>query len=360
MARICILYTGGTIGMVAGPNGVRRPPEDPSDFLKIAPQVGQIASFDFLPLLNKDSIDMVVSDWVAIATAIYERRGRGYDGFVVVHGVDTMAFAASAVAFALGRNLNFPVVFVGGQTLASQPHGDGQINLIRACKVATLPLAEVAICFNNLVLRGCRAQKKDDRDFDAFESPGVDPLCVIKDSLDLRSHAKQTTETASDMKLRANFVNGILTVPITPATPPAMLLPAIRSNECRGVILQTSGGGNIPNVKEFSFLPLVEESTTLGKPVIITSMFPTEPNEFLVYQSGIDARNRGAIQMSGMAFPALATKFSWVLAQLSESRPRDGIRNDVERMMKTPYVGEVNETPGFSKAMDAEVANHRN
>jgi len=322
--KVCILYTGGTIGMVTGSNGVRRPPEDPADFIAVAPRVKDIAEIDFylvpraVGILNKDSIDMVTSDWEAVANEIYRHLNQGYDGFVIVHGVDTMAFTAAAVTFAFGRRLNIPIVFVGGQTVASLPYGDGEINLVRACKVATLPLAEVVICFNNKVLRGCRAQKRDDRDFDAFESPGIAPLCIIKDPLDLAEHARRARiDATQDVSLKAKFVSGILTVPITPATPPEMLLPAIRSPECRGVILQTSGGGNIPNVVEFSFLSLIEEATAIGKPVIITSMFPSDPNDFLTYQSGIDARNHGAIQIKNMAFPALVAKLSWVLAHVA-------------------------------------------
>ena len=344
--------------MVTGSNGVIRPPEDPADFLAVVPQVKSFCDFDFIPvkrvdgtLLNKDSIDMMISDWVAIATTIYQLRNDDYVGFVVVHGVDTMAYSASAVAFALGPNLNFPVVFVGGQSSATLAHGDGQINLIRACKVAaTLPIAEVVICCSNRVFRGCRTQKRDDRDFDAFESPGVPPICVIKDSLDPGVYKKQK-DNPTDISFRSVFADGILPVPITPATPPGMLLPAIQSEECRGVILQTPGGGNVPAVHEPSFIGLIQRCQEMGKTVIITSMYPYEPNEFLVYQSGIDAQNAGAIQITGIVFPALVTKLSWVLGQLRSLEGSPVYREQVEKLMKTPYVDELNPIPGFQRAL---------
>ncbi len=113
--KICLIYTGGTIGMHRDVNGVLRPPENPEDFLHLAPEL-DTSEFDFVPLLNKDSTNMIPADWTAIAEAIYERRKEGYIGFVVAHGTDTMHFSASAVALALGSNLNFPVVFTGAQT----------------------------------------------------------------------------------------------------------------------------------------------------------------------------------------------------------------------------------------------------
>src|SRR4051794_27977384 len=109
--RICLIYTGGTIGMVRDRSGDLRPPDDPADFLRVAPELEDIVSYEFVPLLNKDSTNVVPSDWVKMARAIYQRRNDGYDGFVVVHGTDTMHFSASAVAFALGPALPVPVVF---------------------------------------------------------------------------------------------------------------------------------------------------------------------------------------------------------------------------------------------------------
>jgi L-asparaginase/Glu-tRNA(Gln) amidotransferase subunit D len=110
--------------------------------------------------MNKDSTNMNPGDWEDIAEAVYRRRNAGYRGFVIAHGTDTMHFSASAVAFALGKNLNFPVVFTGAQTAPDIPHGDARVSLLRAFKVALTDLAEVVICFGDFVFRGCRAQKK--------------------------------------------------------------------------------------------------------------------------------------------------------------------------------------------------------
>lgn len=140
--------------------GVLRPPENPDDFQKVAPELEDLAEYDYVPLLNKDSTNIIPEDWTRIANAIYERRTNGYYGFVIAHGTDTMHFSASAVALALGKNINFPVVFTGAQTAPDIYHGDARVNLLRSFKVAVENIAEVVICFGDFVFRGCRAQKR--------------------------------------------------------------------------------------------------------------------------------------------------------------------------------------------------------
>ena len=177
---------------------------------------------------------------------------------------------------------------------------------------------------------------------------------MIKDSLDPHRDHKKQQPSLDDIILRTNFADGILPVPITPATPPSMLMPAIESDVCRGVILQTSGGGNVPDSLDMSYIWLIEKSRALGKTVIITSMFPYEPNEFLVYQSGIDASNAGAIQITGIVFPALVTKLSWVLGLLEKPGRAPAAKQQVEAFMKTPYVDEINPIPGFPKTLSLD------
>jgi len=156
--------------MVRGPDGHLIPPSDPEDFLELAPEVNVRAEVEPIVIMNKDSTNIHHEDWTTIANAIWERRGAGYDGFIVTHGTDTMHFSASAVAFALGPHLPFPVVFTGAQTIPEVPHGDVRPNLLRAIEVACSDIAEVVICFGDYVFRGCRSQKKHENRFDAFES----------------------------------------------------------------------------------------------------------------------------------------------------------------------------------------------
>ena len=341
--KICIIYTGGTIGMIEGIDGVRRPPEDPSDFLSVVPQVRHVIDFDFVKLLNKDSTNMIPFDWRNIADAIYQRRNKGYTGFLIIHGVDTMAFTASAVAFALGKNLNFPVVFTGGQTMASLAYGDGQINIIRGCKIATEEIAEVVICFNNLVFRATRSQKTDDRDFSGMLSQAFPPLAQIKDAIRIHPFARKVVKyNIKDIQLENNFVRGILPIPLAPSIIPDMMMGTLVRNLCKGVILQSYGGQNVPNDDEnsFSFKNFIETAVKeTDIPVIVASHFPSDSTEYNLYEPGRDAVDAGAIPISGMVLPALVAKFSWVLWKVKDLNGKQKM-DKIRTLMNTIYVGE--------------------
>jgi L-asparaginase len=329
------------------PNGTQRPPDDPKDFLRVAPELKEIVDFDFIPLMNKDSTNMNPADWSKIAQAVYERRNNGYHGFVIAHGTDTMHFSASAVAFALGRNLNFPVVFTGAQTIPEVRHGDARVNLLRACKVATMDLAEVVISFGEYIFRGCRAQKKDARRFDAFESPAFYPLGFITDEIIIEPIAKKRDhQKCPDIELKADFEQGVIRVSLIPGLKPELILPVLQSKRCKGVILQAFGAGNVPDHEHYSFTGLFRQAQELHKPVIISSQLPATATLHTVYEPGRAAIKAGAIPIGNMTASCVVAKFMWVLAQVEAGIRKNRIETShrverVKNMMQEVYVGEM-------------------
>ncbi len=165
--RLLIIGTGGTIGMAENPEGTVAPPSRRADWFRAVEDL--VRTVEFEERFDLDSANVGPEHWTQIVRAIVRRQGE-FDGIVVAHGTDTMAYTASAVAFALGRDLGFPVVFTGSQTTVDVPHGDAIANVLRAALVATQDLPEVVISFGEKVFRATRTQKKDDRRFDAFES----------------------------------------------------------------------------------------------------------------------------------------------------------------------------------------------
>lgn len=313
--KVCLIYTGGTIGMIQTPQGLR-PPDDPEDFLKLAPELETFVDVDFVALLNKDSTNMHPGDWEKMARAVYDRRNVGYAGFVIAHGTDTMHFSSSALAFAFGNNLNFPIVVTGAQTIPQIPHGDARINLVRAFKVALSDLAEVVVSFGDYVFRGCRVQKKDERRFDAFESPGYFPIGFISEEIDLHPTAILKKKSAKALKFLPTFAKGVLQVALIPGLEPELIVPAIKSEGCAGVILQSFGWGNVPDEQPYSFEEVIRYTVKdLGKPVIITSQFPAHATLGSAYEPGIKAVQAGAIPTGNMTNAAAAAKFRWILAQ---------------------------------------------
>ena len=176
--RICILYTGGTIGMVPSEKGYVPSSGAFLNLLRAIPDLywADMPEWDvveFEPLL--DSSDITVREWNQIGSAIAERY-EDYDGFVVLHGTDTMAYSASAISFML-ENLSKPVIFTGSQIPLGQIRSDGRDNIISSLLIAASgQVHEVCIYFNGVLLRGNRSTKRSSDQFEAFESPNEVPL----------------------------------------------------------------------------------------------------------------------------------------------------------------------------------------
>jgi L-asparaginase len=346
MDRVCIVYTGGTIGMKAV-GGVFRPALSVDEFLDIAPELRDFVEVDLVGLSNKDSTNITPIDWANIARAIYERRNSNYKGFVVAHGTDTMHFCSSAVAFALGKELNFPVVFTGAQAVPALLGGDARRNLVNACRVALTDLAEVVISFGDYVFRACRTQKVDERKFAAFESPAFPPVAYITETIDVQPLAfTQSKKPSSGMNAKTfkpHFETGILQIELIPGLEPELVRPMIQSGECNGLILKSFGAGNVPTQGAFSFLELIEEAVhERGIPVILTSQFPANSTTTTAYEPGVRARQAGAIPTGNMTSAAAVAKFRWVLAQArAKGLQADKKMRFVAEKMMHVYVGEM-------------------
>jgi L-asparaginase type I len=346
--KVCIIYTGGTIGMIRDADGVLHPPDDPSNFLRIAPELLEIAEVDLAVVSNKDSTNINPADWAAMATEVYERiiAGPTYSGFVIVHGTDTMHFSASALAFAFGPNLNVPVVFTGAQTDASVIHGDARINLVRAVRVALESIAEVVICFGDHVFRGCRTQKRDERRFAAFDSPALYPLADITERIMVHPSARRVRSHVAPIDFRPNFDCDIIQISLIPGLRPKSLVPLLDPVSCDGVVLQSFGAGNLPDSGEYSFESFIREGVARAIPIIITSQFPANSTMRTAYEPGVRAVAAGAIPTGNMTNACATVKFRWVLrivhAEIDDGRiPKKWLITRVAELMSRPYVGEM-------------------
>lgn len=304
--------------MVPNDRGELRPPDDPNEFLSIAPELSKFVDFDFMPLMNKDSTNMVPADWTTIATFISEKIAeRKYYGFVVAHGTDTMHFTAAALSFAFGQNLNVPVVLTGAQTVPTVLHGDARVNLLRACKVAIEDIAEVVISFGDFVFRGSRTQKKDERRFDAFESPAIYPIADITENILIHPTAKRRQYETNDIDLLAKFDDGIVQIGLIPGLHPRTVMPLLHGG-CNGIVLQSFGAGNVPDWGDYGFGDFIGRASEKGIPVVITSQFPANSTNNSNYEPGLKAVRAGAIPTGNMTSSAATVKFRWVLAQVDD------------------------------------------
>lgn len=199
--KILILYTGGTIGMVPTENGYQPDPDFPGRIRKDIGQIedSQLPEFEILsmdPLL--DSSNMNPDSWDRIAKII-DRERRRYKGFVVLHGTDTMAYTASALGFMLA-GINNNVIITGSQVPYVELRNDARENLISSLIIAgNYSIPEVALYFNNKLLRGCRSTKINASGFDAFDSPNYPALADIGININLKRHWSYSISLKSNL-----------------------------------------------------------------------------------------------------------------------------------------------------------------
>ena len=346
--RLLIIGTGGTIGMAENPEGTVAPPRQAEWFRAVEDLVQTV---EFEPRFDLDSADVGPEQWTQIVRAIVRRQGE-FDGVVVAHGTDTMAYTASAVAFALGRELSFPVVFTGSQTTVDVPHGDAIGNMLRAALVATQELPEVVISFGEKIFRATRTQKKDDLRFDAFESPGFPELGFVAEEVQIfRQNLLTTVGTTALTNIPAEFASGILHVSQLPGSEAAFYEQALSADNhgeplCRGIIIQSLGAGNVPTkAPAFDLRELIRTATAQQIPVVLTSQYPVLPANYLRYSPSQAAIKAGAIPTGNMTISAVLAKLSWVLPQVDREIRQGmlarGQRIDrVRQMMGVEYVGE--------------------
>jgi L-asparaginase len=248
---LLIIYTGGTIGMVKNPLTGALQPYHFEDIYKLMPVLRNfdynLQSISFDPLI--DSSNVTPSFWVKLAMVIEENYEK-YDGFVVLHGTDTMAYSASMLSFML-ENLNKPVIFTGSQLPMGVIRTDGRDNFINAIEIAaarigeTPMVPEVAIYFENKLMRGNRTNKYNAENFNAFLSGNYPPLAEV--GVHIRYNTEQILKpNFRKLKVYKDLDNSVLILKLFPGIAEIVVKNALQIEGLKGVILETYGAGNAP------------------------------------------------------------------------------------------------------------------
>ena len=270
-SSILLIYTGGTIGMKEDPTVQALVPFNFSQILEEVPELNKFAykidTFTFDPLI--DSSDVEPSLWISLAGLIEEKYDN-YDGFVILHGTDTMAYSASALSFMI-EGLTKPVIFTGSQLPIGMPRTDGKENLISSVEIAAAKdenghaiVPEVCICFDNILMRGNRTTKINSDNFRAFRSENCPPLAEA--GINIRYNRSEIIYP-QDWEKRPVFHKELDTrvsiLKLHPGITPQVVRSMLCSSGPRAVIIETYGAGNAPS-KEW-FLNLVREAASMGK-----------------------------------------------------------------------------------------------
>jgi len=325
-AKVYILYTGGTIGMA---------PEDdkPGSPLKPKPLFGvdgQKGLMDYLPATYKnldikyeygeippqDSSNLKLEHWVQMAQKI-EAVYKDYDGFIILHGTDTMAYTASALSF-MFENLGKPVVITGSQLPISAFRTDGVMNLANAINVAgykasALPcIPEVVIVFADKILRGCRARKVSSSSWAGFDSPNFPPLGTIGEHIRINTKLIRPMPAAGQtLQAITDFSESVMDISLFPGIKSSLLGKILAMEAIQGVVLRTFGAGNAPDYE--AFFKVLEAAQAAGKTIINTTQCVEGMVEMGLYAASSGLLERGVISALDMTPEAALTKLMWTL-----------------------------------------------
>ena len=255
--RLLIIYTGGTIGMIENPETHALQPFDFSHLIDNVPKIKKldygIENIQFNPI---DSSDMDPAGWAEIATAIADNYDK-YDGFVVLHGTDTMAYTASALSFMLG-NLHKPVIITGSQLPIGEVRTDGEENLITALQIAAATtfngspmVQEVAILFENYLWRGNRSTKMSADNFNAFKSNNYPPLAKIGLGIHFNQEALMKRSEQRPLNVHYEMDTNVMFLELHPGITENIFEHLLATPGIKGIVLRTFGTGNAPTYPWF-------------------------------------------------------------------------------------------------------------
>lgn len=307
MKKILIIATGGTISSLNKGNGLE-PSLSGSSILKFCPEIKNICVFDVNELFAIDSTNIRVAHWIAIADVIRENYEK-YDGFIVLHGTDTMAYTAAALNYLI-QDSPKPIVLTGSQKPIDNPTTDAIQNIYDAFTVACSDICfGVQIVFFGSIIAGSRARKNYSKSFFAFGSINFPELGHVYDN----KVTKYINELKPEKARFFDFLNpNVGLIKFIPGMKNDVLSYLI--DQYDGLIIETFGVGGLPEYSDF--YKQIARAISLGKLVVVTTQVPNEGSNLSVYKVGTHIKNSLKIfEAHDMTTESALCKLMWVLAQ---------------------------------------------
>jgi L-asparaginase len=330
--RVLILHTGGTLGMrPRHPDRALAPDEFGPAIVTQVPELTEIADVTPRVFCNLDSCDVTPDHWVALSHAIEAAVGE-FDGVVITHGTDAMAYTASALSYLL-RDLPHPVILTGSQRPLADPRSDARANLVGAVDLATRPIPEVGIYFDEMLLRGNRTTKRSSFAYAAYRSPNYPPLAEMGTHLKINvAPPQQPFPAGARCRVEGSFDRRVAALRILPGQP-AEPLAALAGTTIRAVLLQAFGVGNLP-VVDRAIIDAVAALADAGIVVAIGSQSMHGRVDLQLYAGGRLAAEAGAVGIGDMTLEAASVKLMYLLGTY-------GTPHEVRQRLTQPIAGEV-------------------
>ena len=338
-SKVLLVYTGGTIGMNRNPQTGALEPFDFEHLLSRVPELAQfqteIATYQFNPPI--DSSDMSPRLWTELAHVIADRYD-DYDGFVVLHGTDTMAYTASALSF-MFENLSKPVILTGSQLPIGQLRTDGKENLITSIEMAaakrqdgTAMVPEVGIYFNGHLMRGNRTTKQSADEFNAFESFNYPHLADAGVQITYHDEFIHRPVTTAPMHPQFKLDNNVIIFSLFPGIREDLIRHIIATPNLRAIVMRTFGSGNAPQSPWL--LSALREGTHRGKVIINISQCLQGCVEMGRYDTGYQLQEAGVISGYDGTVESAVTKLMYLQGKYDDPE-------QVRKFMKQSICGEI-------------------
>ncbi|MCR5544944.1 MAG: asparaginase [Lachnospiraceae bacterium] len=305
--KIRIINTGGTLSSVMKRNGLL-PGLSIHDMEEELQMISGDTDVEIEDFCSLDSANIFPEDWSALAKRISEIRN-DYDGIVVIHGTDTMAYTASMLSFML-RNIGIPVVITGSQLSITNPVADAMENLRCAIHMAASRNPGVFLAFNRKVMLGCRASKVSSLSFDAFESINYPNIATIS-SLGMKIDTSLIPDRTGIFQLSNDYSNKVCMIKMFPGIHRSFI-ESIANQGYKGLYIEAYGIGGMPFLKH-DFIGTLEKIIKNGMTVVVGTQCRYEGTKMDVYETGKRAIEIGALEARDMTSEAALTKLMWIL-----------------------------------------------
>lgn len=332
---LLLIYTGGTIGMVKDSVNGSLSPLPFNHIMDEIPEINRanctLSSYTFDPPLDSSNVNS--EQWVKMASIISDNY-ESYDGFVVLHGTDTMAYSASALSFML-ENLAKPVVFTGSQLPIGSLRTDAKENLISAVELAAArkdgkpTISEVVIYFESKLFRGNRTSKYNAEEFRAFQSYNYPPLAEIGVHIRYNSHLLRKPAKDSSFNVHCKLTSDVAILKIFPGISKKVVHAVLNIDGLKGLVLETYGAGNAPS--NDWFVDELEKSLKKGLIILNVSQCAEGAVEMGLYETSIALEKAGVIGGKDITTEAAVTKLMYLLGA---SKTPDEIKIDLNRSIR--------------------------